>query len=486
MKRLFPLILMMIILCGCGQTACTHENAPDVPCLEVTCPDCGTTFPSASDHTESPASCTEDVFCTVCEQMLRGASGHQPGQKPTCTDGQLCTVCGETLANALEHVPSGERSCMEDVTCTVCGEVLLAAAHEAGPEAACLDDQLCLRCGTVLQNAYGHALPSEAEPCTVCGLSPVLEENPVETAYLHETLPGIHYHNTLDAYYSGAVLICGDYALEYFTMREGTASQWAGAVNGFAARFPELNVSAMLVPKSCAYHAPSGYDDVLENQEAFIRDTYALLDSSVTAVDAMTLLTAHRDEYLYYRTDHHWTSLGAYYASAAYCRANGIVPRPISSYEAVVQPGYVGTLYSFCPTKQPILKENPDYTVYHLPEAEYSMTYDNGGGPVSGSMLYTDTVYYASGFICGDNALTVIETDNETGRNLLVFKESYGNCFVPFMADYYDTVVVVDIRSYEGSIAALVQDYALTDALIINNIQASTSLSSQLSGTLSR
>ena len=78
----------------------------------------------------------------------------------------------------------------------------------------------------------------------------------------------------------------------------------------------------------------------------------------------------------------------------------------------------------------------------------------------------------------------MLETDNATGRNLLVFKESYGNAFVPFLLDYYDTVVVVDIRSETESAAALIAEYGITDALILNNVQASTSLTGDLSARL--
>ena len=185
---------------------------------------------------------------------------------------------------------------------------------------------------------------------------------------------------------------------------------WADAVNGFADRYQGLHVSALLVPKSCAYHAPAGYENQAENQRAFISSTYALLQDGVTAVDAESLMAAH--------------------------------------------------------------------------SGEYTMRYRNGGDFVSGDALNTETSAYASAFLCGDNALTVLETDNATGRNLLVFKESYGNAFVPFLLDYYDTVVVVDIRSETESAAALIAEYGITDALILNNVQASTSLTGDLSARL--
>ena len=71
-----------------------------------------------------------------------------------------------------------------------------------------------------------------------------------------ETVSGGHYHNNIAAQYSGNVLICGDYALEYFSVPAAGNAGYAAMVNAFAAKYPTLNVSCALVPKSCAFHAP--------------------------------------------------------------------------------------------------------------------------------------------------------------------------------------------------------------------------------------
>ena len=86
-------------------------------------------------------------------------------------------------------------------------------------------------------------------------------------------------------------------------------------------------------------------------------------------------------------------------------------------------------------------------------------------------------------FLGGDHPITVIKT-NVDGPVCMILKESYGNAFVPFLLDYYDTVVVVDIRSETESAAALIAEYGITDALILNNVQASTSLTGDLSSRL--
>ena len=481
MKRLFLLFFLLFFLTGCG--ACKHESSTPVTCIEdAICTDCGTVLRTAAGHTASEATCTEASVCSVCGEVLQPALGHLPGEEATCTEDQTCKTCGILLTPMLGHSSDREASCTEDVVCSRCTEVLIPAAHEPGETPSCIDELLCLRCEAVLAAPAGHTAAADGLTCADCGVTMALNGSEPAGTYIHETVWDVHYNNTLDAYYSGNVLVCGDYALEYFRQSENGYPDWAYAVNRFASRFPELNVSALIIPKSCAYNAPAGLEDQADNQHAFIDATYSLLDDSVTAVDAMSVMDAHRGEYLFYRTDHHWTSLGAYYASYAYCRANGITPRQLGSYETVVRTGYVGSMYSFCASPQPCLETNPDYTVYHLPEAETTMWIGGYEYP----LMDTSTKYYSSGFIFGDNPLSVIETDNSFGNGLIIFKDSFGNCFVPYMTDYYDTVIVCDIRSFSGSLSALIAEYGITDALIINNIQAVGSLTGSLSSTLSR
>ena len=104
----------------------------------------------------------------------------------------------------------------------------------------------------------------------------------------------------------------------------------------------------------------------------------------------------------------------------------------------------------------------------------------NTGAWYNASALNYNYKTYAGMFISGDNPLTVITTANKNGRTLMIFKESYGNAFVPYMIDYYEQIVVVDIRESSKSVEALIEQYGVTDALIINNVQAAISLQPQL------
>ena len=299
------------------------------------------------------------------------------------------------------------------------------------------------------------------------------------SAVTAETASDGHYHNNIAAYYANAVLVCGDYGVEYFDPDPTGSSAYAETVNKFAAKYPNIHVTCLLTPKCCAYHSPADYDDPHDNIASFIKSTYGMMDSSVTTVDCMGLMDQHAGEYMFYRTDHHWTSLGAYYASAAYCQANGLTPWTLDSYDTVVRTGYTGSLYMY--GNHPAeLTANPDYSVARFNHVGYSMVYYRDGVQYNGQAVNGSVSDYAGMFLCGDQPLTVITTDNKNGKTLLVFKESYGNAFVPYMIDYYERIVVVDIREDVGSVSGIISQYGVTDALIINNCQAATSLRSNL------
>ncbi len=413
----------------------------------------------------APATCTEPEICTECGKVMTEALGHDPGPEATCAAPQTCRRCGIELSPQLPHTSAGPATCTEAEVCAVCGAVISPAlGHTVG------EDGVCTTCGQQVVPAGQRYIASGKG-------SAVSSDN--ASAVTAETASDGHYHNNIAAYYANAVLVCGDYGVEYFDPDPTGSSAYAETVNQFAAKYPNIHVTCLLTPKCCAYHSPADYDDPHDNIASFIKSTYGMMDSSVTTVDCMGLMDQHAGEYMFYRTDHHWTSLGAYYASVAYCQANGLTPWTLDSYDTVVRTGYTGSLYMY--GNHPAeLTANPDYSVARFHHVGYSMVYYRDGVQYNGQAVNGSVSDYAGMFLCGDQPLTVITTDNKNGKTLLVFKESYGNAFVPYMIDYYERIVVVDIREDVGSVSGIISQYGVTDTLIINNCQAATSLRSNL------
>lgn len=416
-------------------------------------------------HTVTTLDCTQDKICDTCGELIESAKAHTPLSPATCTEDSVCSVCSLTIEPAHGHKSHEKATCHKSEVCYICNtEINPRTEHnfvksEDGKSASCTN------CESIINYKNGH------------------------TAFIPETTNTGHYSNNLKAYYANAVLICGDYGLEYFGMNEKGNASYAEIINNFAAKYPNVNVTSLLVPKACAFVSPDGYAQREENQKNFINATYGMMSENIKKADAIGELSAHKGEYTYYRTDHHWTSLGAYYASRAFCEANGIKPHELYEYTTVTNTGYTGSLYGFSGGVAS-LRTNPDYTVARIPLNESEMTYKIGNTTYNGKVLNLNTNNYSSMFICGDQPYTRITTKtNVSGKKLIVFKESFGNAFVPYMVDYYDEIIVIDIRketeSIQSIISSLTKDNSVQlDALIINNVQGATSLQGYLKDKL--
>ncbi len=433
-------LITALVIAICAFAGCSHEHVPG-----------------------SAATCTEPQICTDCEEILVEATGHRPGDPATCAAAQTCVFCGLEMAPKLEHTPGAEATCTEPQLCNSCGTELAAkTGHSLNKQNAC--------------DNCGEQIFPEGQKYIKAGRNGALSD---DISKIVPETEGGHYNNNIDAYYAGAVLICGDYAVEYFLPSENGNAGWASIINKFAEKYPEISVNALLVPKNCAFNPPAGYTDPYDRTKAHIEATYAMLNEGIKAADAFGVMSEHRDEYMFYRTDHHWTSLGAYYASVAFCNANEIVPYALDTYETVIKTDFLGTLYNFAGGPA-CLKENLDYTVGHYPHIGYTMVAGNTGNWYNTSAINYNYKTYAGMFINGDNPLTVITTENKNGRTLMIFKESYGNAFVPFMIDYFEQIVVVDIRENTKGTGALIDQYGVTDVLFINNAQAAITFENEL------
>lgn len=181
-------------------------------------------------------------------------------------------------------------------------------------------------------------------------------------------------------------------------------------------------------------------------------------------------LKEHNSDYLYYRTDHHWTALGAYYGYQQYMKSLGMDAIDIFKWnkEAVTDKFY-GTLYS----KVHMTREPDTITLVNHPQYEsYKVTY-NMGEKISDTMyeygkLNTKDKYAV--YFGGNPALTEIETGAEEGRSLIVIKDSYANSMVPFLIPHFDKITVVDLRYFNISVQNYIDTNEFTDILVLYNI----------------
>lgn len=187
-------------------------------------------------------------------------------------------------------------------------------------------------------------------------------------------------------------------------------------------------------------------------------------------LDLQEVLGGHREEYIYYRTDHHWTTLGAWYAYEAWCRAADIRFTPQEEYrrETLTEDFYgtiaakvnirvpADTIEAWKPGKETL------YTVSfnHREDEAKTSLYDE-------SYLKVRDKYAV--FFGGNQPLTEIHTENTSGRKLLVIKDSYANCFVPFAVQDFDEIAMVDMRYFNERLSEYIEANEFTDVLFLYN-----------------
>ena len=267
-------------------------------------------------------------------------------------------------------------------------------------------------------------------------------------------------------------------AFELFGGSKSAAEYYASVVNKYGDAFGSgVNVYSMVIPKHAElYDFPRKYQNISNSEKDSIDYIYSMLDSDVITVDAYSVLEAHKDEYLYFNTDHHWTGLGAYYAYTAFMDAAGLGYYDYGSYTKHTINGFLGTLYSGTNMAKS-LEENPDYVEWcEFPVANKTYQYNKGDlqNYFSSSVMhgYASGPYSYGVFLGGDYPLTIIKTDVNNGRKLVIIKESYGNAPATYIASGFEETYVVDERYYDGNLVKLVEDRGITDVLIINNCAA--------------
>lgn len=242
------------------------------------------------------------------------------------------------------------------------------------------------------------------------------------------------------------------------------------AINTFNQNYPELNVGFVTVPNAVSIkkaYLPK-YAGTL-NQDKQIDNIYNKLDDSIIKIDLRNTLKKHKDEYLYYKTDHHWTSLASYYAYQDIAKAFNLETTKQSDYTIYpVTTNFEGTLAN--KTGSVNIKDEIDIYV-PKDKCDYVIT-DESTNKKSRTIYHSDaleTKDQYTVFMGGNKALFHINVDNNSKRHLLLIKDSYANSLIPFLIPQYASITVVDARYYFEDYSRLIKDDLITDVLFMNN-----------------
>ena len=198
--------------------------------------------------------------------------------------------------------------------------------------------------------------------------------------------------------------------------------------------------------------------------------------TEATWADVYTPLMEHKDEDIFYRTDHHWTSLGAYYGYTGLASALGYTPVPLTDYTPTVRSTeFYGTVFS----SSGVRWVKPDTITTYVPDdgiTVVSHTYDNSGNPVEEQRaLYVESFLSVkdkySMFLGGNQSLGVVtNTNNPDGPKLLIIRDSYADSLVPFLTAHYSEIHLIDPRYYHLSVKDYVAQNGIDQALVLYSV----------------
>lgn len=248
------------------------------------------------------------------------------------------------------------------------------------------------------------------------------------------------------------------------------------------------------VPVTVMFAPSTGYitDDVLpavhnnyNDDEYFESAGKTLAENGIDFVD---LRESFKEEYkngtqLYYRTDHHWTTAGAYTAYTKLCENLGITPTPKNCFDIKSYDGFYGTTYStsgflLTPADKIEVWNNPANTEKNIKvkitEGKQTTEYN--------SMFFYDHLEEDDKypvFIDGNHALTEITNSDAKGGTLVMIKDSFSHCLTPFLADNYSKIILVDMRYYKLSVSELIKQENPEQVVVmygIDNIATDTDI----------
>ena len=243
------------------------------------------------------------------------------------------------------------------------------------------------------------------------------------------------------------------------------------AISNFSASHPDINTVMTLIPNAAyIYDHLIPRNAPVRDQEKDIKYVMNAVSTSLNFVDLTKTMSSHKEEDIYYKTDHHWTTLGARYAFDALSTALGI-EKPTQEYKIYpVTHSFQGTLAS----KSGYDKALDTIEIY-VPQGVNTDCVVN----FTDEGKKTDSEYESAAlenkdkyevFFGGNHTRIDISTPMEEKKNLLLFKDSYANCFIPFLVPYYRNIIVIDPRYFYDDIESLISDNEITDVLFLYNV----------------
>ncbi|MDE6727054.1 MAG: hypothetical protein K2J80_03820 [Oscillospiraceae bacterium] len=314
--------------------------------------------------------------------------------------------------------------------------------------------------------AQNTSNPEQSEPESSGGVPHIsAEATSIDTSY---TPPN---NSQVGEITEGILVLDGGQGIMLYGMEWDIGRSHAAAINKYKEQLGEnVNVFSMIVPTQLSFYLPERYSDLSDGELAHIKDVNKHF-SGIIPIDAFSALKDHVGEDIYYRTDHHWTQLGAYYAAKSFAETALVPFDNLLAYEKHEKDGYLGSFYGGS-NEHPEIKNNPETFMWFVPKRKVTTTYydqkcENG---YEGSYFFEPEDFNASSqwlftYMSGDGNVVHVKTELDTGRRLMILKDSYADSFAPCLFGSFDDIWIADIRFCGISTVELAKDKGITDLL---------------------
>lgn len=316
------------------------------------------------------------------------------------------------------------------------------------------------------------AKPEETKPEETAAETPTAAEPTEPQVDLTFDTPNIPDDGT-DGYLSSVdqgVYIFKNAAYELCGASDEAGKDYAAAISEFKKAAPDLTVYNIVVPTHVEFGLPARVagETYTASQSQNIKTIYTNYSADIKPINVYNALCRHKDEYVYFNTDHHWTGLGAYYAYQAFCEQTGQTPLALTDCTEKTVDGFEG---SFFDTDSSLTTDTVHY--WEFPYQTHARRQDESNGEMVDASVYYEGAEGSGAyitFIQGDSPLFIEYNDeNKNGKKIAVVKESFGNAFVPYLTNNYEEVHIIDFRYFTNNLKNYMTENGITEVLFLNN-----------------
>lgn len=267
-------------------------------------------------------------------------------------------------------------------------------------------------------------------------------------------------------------LVLGNRAIELHQYNESLYVKYAKALNNLKKYFPKsVKMHLLLAPTAYEFLKEEKYYKMGDPEKLGIDKVKSLLSKDIDFVNVYDVLKANSDKNIYFRTDHHWTSFGAYLGYASFMKSTGQKAIPLKKYKKRVLNNYLGTLYGA--TKSDKLKKSPEQIEYYIPYLNYKFWAYIDGKKESRQILdFQAAKSYDKYclFLGGLRSRAEISTGVKNGKSLLLLKDSYANSFIPFLLPHYEKIYIIDPRACTVNVKDFISQNKIDEVIFVNYV----------------